>query len=286
MPNDSDAMIGQSRAIALDDLARSAREIILHQSMRAKVGHIGSALSIVDILAALYGQVMEGSPNDPERDRLVLSKGHAALALYAVLFLKGVLTDEQLNSFCGDGSLLGVHPEHQLAGVEFSTGSLGQGLSLGVGSALAARMRQSRHRVFVVLSDAELNEGSVWEAVMFAAHHQLSNVVAIVDANAQQAFGYTKDVLNLAPLADRWRAFGWDVHETSGHDTELLASTLEGLEVASSGRPHVVIAQTTFGRGVSFMERQIKWHYLPMSQMQYQLALAEVQGGPLAGSTA
>ncbi|HMV46812.1 MAG TPA: transketolase [Blastocatellia bacterium] len=259
--------------------ALKIRRIILEQSKRARVGHIGSALSIADIIASLYGQVLHlPSPNDPERDRFVLSKGHAALALYSALFLKGWISREELDTFCGDGSMLGVHPESVLPGVDFSTGSLGQGLSMGAGAALAAKLSRSSRRVFVLLSDAECNEGSVWEAIMFAAHHRLSNLIAIVDLNGQQAFGYTDQVLKLSPMADRWRAFDWDVHEVNGHDEMEIAETIAGLstDTGSAGRPHVLIARTTFGKGVSYMENQIKWHYWPMSDQEYQQAMSEL----------
>jgi transketolase len=256
--------------------ARRLRRIILERSHAAHVGHIGSALSVADILAALYGGVLRvDDPADPQRDRFVLSKGHAALALYAALFLRGWITHQELDSFCGDGTLLGVHPDHHLRGVDFSTGSLGHGLSLGAGAALAARLDGSARRAFVLVSDAECNEGAVWEGAQFAAHHRLSQLVAIVDANGQQALGYTRDVLDLEPMAERWRAFGWDVHEVDGHDMEMLTRTIEGLST-SSGPPHVLIARTVFGKGVSFMESRIKWHYWPMSDAEYAQALAEV----------
>lgn len=253
------------------------RRIILEQSKRACVGHIGSALSIADIIVALYANVLRISdPDDVDRDRFVLSKGHAALALYAALFLKGWLTEENLNTFCGDDSLLGVHPEHALRGVDFSTGSLGHGMSMGAGAALGARLQESLRRVFVLVSDAECNEGSLWEAVMFSEHHHLSNLIAIVDLNGQQALGYTDKVLNLNPMADRWRAFGWDVHEVDGHNVRQITETIAGLET-SSGPPHVLIAHTVFGKGVSYMEGQIKWHYWPMSDEEYQQALDEIE---------
>jgi transketolase len=260
--------------------ARQIRRIILDQSKRANVGHIGSALSIADIVAALYGGVLRiGNADDPERDRFILSKGHAALAVYAALYLRGWISETQLNSYCGDGSLLGVHPERALAGIDFSTGSLGHGLPIGAGCALAARLQGSPRRVFVLVSDAECNEGALWEAVMFAAHHGLSNLIAIVDLNGQQALGYTNDVLRLSPMGDRWRAFGWDVHEVQGHDMDQIAETIAGLPVAS-GPPHVLIAQTTFGKGVSYMQNQIKWHYLPMSDQEYEQALSEIDSAP------
>ncbi len=254
------------------------RNIILDQSYRAKVGHIGSSLSIADIIAAIYCNVMRTGqqPDDPERDRFVLSKGHASLALYSALHLRGLLAADTLNQYCADGTVLGVHPEHTVPGIDFSTGSLGQGLSMGVGAALAARMQASPRRVFVVLSDGECNEGAIWEAAAFAAHHQLANLTAVVDVNGQQAFGYTQDVLNMGPLADKWRAFGWDVHEVNGHDIDAMTLIMRNLP--ASGPPHMLIARTTFGKGVSFMENQIQWHYWPMNEAQYRQAKAEVGG--------
>ncbi len=259
-------------------LAHAIRRTVIDQSMRAHVGHIGSALSIADILAALYGAVLgDAEAADPERDRVVLCKGHAALALYGALAASGRLDPARLDSYCGEGSQLGAHPEHALAGVDFSTGSLGQGLSIAAGAALAARRAGSPRRVFAVMSDAELNEGSIWEAAMFAAHHRLANLVAIVDVNAQQALGYTRDVLDPGPpLRARWEAFGWDVHEPDGHDADALAATIETLDVRDE-RPHVLLAQTTFGKGVSFMERRIEWHYLPLDAEQHRQALAELE---------
>lgn len=251
--------------------------IVLQQSMRAKVGHIGSSLSVSGILAALYGGALKAkSPRDPDRDRFILSKGHAALALYAALHLRGWLAAEALDTYCADGTLLGVHPDSELAGIDFSTGSLGHGLPIGVGAALAARMQRSSRRVFVLLSDAECDEGSLWEAVMLASHHQLDNLVAIIDLNGQQALGYTKDVLSLEPMAARWRAFGWDVIEVDGHDVDGLKRTIDSLG-ARPGAPHVLVARTVFGHGVSFMESQIKWHYLPMAQAEFDDAMQQIE---------
>ncbi len=256
--------------------ARQIRQIVLEQSKRANVGHIGSALSIADIVAALYDNILNiPNPEDPERDRFVLSKGHAALAVYAALALRGWITEADLNTYCGDDSLLGVHPEHALRGIDFSTGSLGQGLSMATGAALAARLQKSPRRVFALLSDAECNEGSVWEAIMFAAHHRLANLVAIIDLNGQQALGYTEQIIKLSSMAERWRAFGWDVHEVDGHDVAQLNETVAKLNT-SDGAPHVLVAHTTFGKGVSYMEKQIKWHYWPMSEAEYQQALTEI----------
>jgi transketolase len=253
---------------------RAIRRIILEQSKRANVGHIGSALSIADIIATLYsGLLRSDQPGDADRDRFILSKGHAVLAVYAALFLSGRISEAQLNSYCGDGTVLGVHPEHQLPGIDFSTGSLGHGLSIGVGAALAGRLNMSDRRVFVLVSDAECNEGSLWEAVMFAAHHNLTNLTAILDLNGQQALGYTTEVLNMGSMADRWRTFGWETTDVDGHDRGALG---EALGTISTDRPRAIIAHTTFGKGVSFMESQIKWHYWPMSDDEYRMALIEV----------
>ena len=260
------------------EFAHSVRKRILEQSKRAHVGHIGSSLAISDLVSLLYDRLLKGQdPDGPDRDRVVLSKGHAALALYAALQMAGHITEADLDTYCADDSLLGVHPERALKGVDFSTGSLGQGLSFAAGAALAARMQGSRRRVFAIISDAECNEGSIWEAVMFAAHHKLANLIAIVDINAQQAFGYTRDVLDMEPMSDRWGAFGWDVHEVDGHDIDGMQKLVEGFDT-TSGPPHVLLARTTFGRGVSYMESQIKWHYWPMSDEEYEQALAEIEG--------
>jgi transketolase len=259
------------------DTAQAIRRAIIEQSRRAGIGHIGSALSIADLLAVLFSGVLRGEPDAPDRDRFVLSKGHAVLALYAALHESGVLTADELERYCAEGSALGCHPEHPVPGIDFSTGSLGHGLSIAAGAALAARLQRSRRRAFALLSDAELNEGSIWEAAMFAAHHGLSNLVAIVDANGQQALGYTSDVLDLGRITDRFEVFGWDVHDVDGHDTDALAACLHGLDT-DAGPPHVVVARTTFGRGVHFMESQIEWHYWPLNEEQYAAALADLAG--------
>jgi transketolase len=261
----------------LEAFARRMREIVLEQSKRANVGHIGSCLSVVDILTALYAGGMDvAHPGHPDRDRFVMSKGHAALALYAAIHLRGFIPASLLKTFCADDSLLGVHPEVALTGVDFSTGSLGQGLSMGAGAALGARLAGSGRRAFVLLSDAECNEGAVWEAAMFAAHHRLANLVAIVDLNGQQALGYTADVLRMSPMGDRWAAFGWDVWEVDGHDAPSMQKVLAEIAGTPGDAPHVLVASTVFGHGVSFMERRIEWHYLPMSPEQYAQALADI----------
>jgi transketolase len=260
-----------------DTLSTEMRRLIVDESMRAGVGHIGSALSIVDLVAALYGSILDAGADARTRDRFVLSKGHAALALYAALAATGRLDRSTLSTYCGDGSRLGAHPEHVLEGVDFSTGSLGQGLSIAVGAAFAAKRQHASRRTFVLLSDAECNEGSIWEAAMFAAHHRLGDLVAIIDDNGQQALGYTPDVLHPGPPARaRWEAFGWDVHVVDGHDVDGITETISSLDRGAGARPHVLLAQTTFGKGVSFMEGRIEWHYLPLSEDQHLQARAEI----------
>jgi transketolase len=252
------------------------REHVLRESRRANVGHIGSALSVADIVAALYGGILRvRALDDPERDRFVLSKGHAALALYAALALRGWISAEQLATYCGDDSLLGVHPERGLAGIDFSAGSLGHGLAVAAGSALAARKRTSPRRVFALLSDAELNEGSTWEAVMFAAQHRLDNLYVFVDSNGQQALGYTRDIIAIDNAAARFAAFGWDARDVDGHDVPAIRAAVDAASSAAP-RPHVFVARTTFGHGVSFMESLVKWHYWPMSADEFAQAMAEV----------
>ncbi|MFM9108801.1 MAG: transketolase [Chloroflexota bacterium] len=252
------------------------RAIIIGESYRAGVGHIGPALSVVETLAALYGGVLRvPAPGYPDRDRFLLGKGHAALALYAALHLRGWLSREDLATYCADDTLLGVHPELGLPGVDCSTGSLGQALPVAVGMALAARLQASSRRVFALLSDAECNEGSVWEAVMFAAHHRLASLTAIVDLNGQQALAPTRDVLDLSPMSARWAAFGWEAIDADGHDLPALAAALAA-PPDPAGRPRVIIARTTGGKGVSFMEGQVAWHYLPLNEDQYRQAMTEI----------
>ena len=267
-------------------LAKEIRRIVLRESKRANVGHIGSCLCVAEIIATLYAGVLRiESPGDPDRDRFILSKGHAGLALFAALALKGWIPEAELESFCGDNSLLGVHPEAVLPGIDFSTGSLGLGLPIAAGAALAARMKGSQRRVFCLISDGECNEGSVWEAAMFAAHHGLDNLTAILDGNGQQAFGRTCEVLDCSNMAERWRAFGWRVAEVDGHDCAALTAAME----PEAGRPSIVLARTTFGKGVSYMEQgvpltqthlpvhPINWHYLPMSDSEYTIAVSETE---------
>jgi transketolase len=252
---------------------REIRRLVLEQSRRANVGHIGSALSVADILAVVYGGLAATGSHAANRDLFILSKGHAALALYAALHLRGAISADELNTYCADGTLLGVHPERELAGVDFATGSLGHGISVGAGAALGARLRASSARALVLASDAELDEGSTWEGVIFAAHHKLDNLLVIFDMNGQQALGRTHDVLDLGDVPAKFEAFGWQVTEVDGHDTRALR---DALDEAPQGRPRGIFASTVAGKGVSFMEGRVEWHYLPMTDDQYRQAMAEV----------
>ncbi len=252
----------------IENLSLAIRRQIIETSFAAKVGHIASELSIVDILSVLYG-----TGTIPTND-LVLSKGHAALTQYVAMDLLGLLPkNSPLANYCGDNTLLGVHPSHFLEGMLFSTGSLGQGLSYATGLMLARRIRKQSVVVIVILSDAELNEGSTWESIMFAGHHQIP-MLAVVDVNGQQALGYTKDVLDLQPLAPKFAAFNWDVDECDGHNVSELLPLLTTLPRT---RPHVILANTIAGKGVSFMEGKVAWHYLPLNEDQYIRAKEELR---------
>jgi len=250
------------------------RRWIVEQSLASNVGHIGSALGIVEIMAALWCGVMrEPGTDQPQRDRFILGKGHAALALYATLRWKGLIDEATFRTFCADGSLLGVHPEQALPGVDVSTGSLGQSLSVGCGLALAFRRRRLPSRVHVLLSDAECNEGQIWEAAMFAGHHCLDNLTVVVDVNGLQALGHTRDVLAIQRPLQLWSSLGWDAMEVDGHDAEALIDAVEG----GCGRPRAVLARTVLGKGVAFMEDRLEWHYRNLDAELAGRALDELE---------
>lgn len=245
----------------------------------AQGSHIGSAFSCVDILAVLYFKIMFIEPQNPwalDRDRFILSKGHAASALYVTLSHRGFFPEDVLNTYCQNSGLLPGHSAKRcVPGVEVSTGSLGHGLNIGVGVALAGKRDQKSHRVFVLLSDGECDEGSVWEAALFAGHHELDNLVAIIDYNKIQAFGRTNEVLRLEPLQDKWLAFGWQVREIDGHNFIEIEKALSQLPF-EKGKPSIVIAHTVKGKGVSFMEDKLEWHYKSPNKEQYLTALDEL----------
>jgi transketolase len=267
-------------SLASESLASRVRCDVLEMVYAARAAHVGSSLSVVDILSVLYADVLRVRPEEPlwpARDRLILSKGHAAAAGYAVLARSGFFGPELLGTYCENDSPLAGHLTMSafVPGVELSTGSLGHGLPVGVGMALHAARSGASHRVFVVLSDGECDEGSTWESALLASHHHLANLCAIVDSNRIQSFGRVEDVLALEPLAEKWRAFGWDVVESDGHDHAMLR---QALDTPHPGGPRVVVAQTVKGKGVSFMEDDLAWHYRSPSADQLAAALAEIRG--------
>jgi transketolase len=244
---------------------------------RGRSSHIGSSLSAIDILSVLYGEVAHIGPElleDPDRDIIVMSKGHAAAGTYSVLAAAGILPEEWLATYAGDGAALGGHVTSKgVPGVELSTGSLGHGLPFGVGIALAAKRTGSPRRAFIVMSDGECDEGTTWESALIAGHHELDNLVVAVDRNGIQSLAMTEDTIRLEPFADKWRAFNWDVREVDGHDHEALTTALGD---PGTGRPRVVICNTVKGKGVSFMENTVLWHYRSPDDDQLAQALEEV----------
>lgn len=250
--------------------------------------HIASILSVADIIAVLYSDVLRYDPQDPkmpERDRFILSKGHAGAAIYAALAESGFFDPEQLKTHYQDGSILSGHVSHKgVPGVEFSTGSLGHGLPVAAGMAQAAKMDSREHRVYVVLGDGECDEGSVWEAALFANHFELNNLVAIVDHNKMQSLDFCENTLKLSPFAEKWRSFGWNALQVDGHDHNALRTAFD--EAKRSEKPTVIIADTVKGKGISFMEFDILWHYrFPHDGWEYDDALKELHAAMPAGIT-
>lgn len=260
-------------------LATQIRVHVLKMIHRAQSSHIGTSLSAADLLTVLYSKVLRIDPSRPdwiERDRFILSKGHGCAAVYAVLAERGFFSKEWLETYCQDGSHLAGHiTHHGVPGVEASTGSLGHGLSIGCGMALAGKRDGRSYRVFVLLSDGECDEGSTWEAALFIPHHRLDNLVAIVDYNKIQSFGTVKEVLDLDPLASKWQAFGWATQDIDGHDFEQIENALLSVPF-EPGRPSCIIAHTIKGKGVSFMENKLAWHYTPPNDDELRRALAEL----------
>ena len=265
----------------LDARSRKLRQTIVRTLQAGNRGHVGSAFSLVEILRVLYDDVLHydaGNPGWSGRDRCILSKGHGCLALYAILADKGFFPEDELWKFCKPDGMLGGHPEHgKVPGVEASTGSLGHGLPIGIGFALNARYERAPHRVFVVISDGESNEGSVWEAALCASQHRLDHLVVLLDYNKQQSYGTTYEVLDLEPLADKWRAFGFAVKEVDGHSMPDLRAALSRTPF-ESGKPSILICHTIKGKGVSFVENNLKWHHKTrVSEDEVRSLLAELE---------
>jgi transketolase len=271
-------------AADLEATARGVRKRLVRMIYEAQGGHIGGSLSCVDLLVSLYFGVMRYDPSNPGmsgRDRFILSKGHSVEALYCVLARAGYFPEERLSEYGSFGTMLHGHPTMKVPGVEIPSGSLGHGLSVGVGMALAAARDRARYRVYVLMGDGELAEGSIWEAAMAGAKFGLEGLVAIIDSNNLQITGSTDAVMKPKDLAGSWRSLGWVVQSVDGHDCEAITRTLRGLPLAH-GCPTMIIANTVKGRGVSFMENQAVWHHRKMSAEEYEAALRQLesaQGG-------
>ncbi|MGI6591223.1 MAG: transketolase [Eggerthellaceae bacterium] len=265
----------------LSVIANGMRKDIIRMISKAGSGHPGGSLSCIDILTALYfGDVMSYDAQHPdweERDYLILSKGHAAPALYAVLARAGYFPADELDSLRKLGSRLQGHPDSSLVpGVEVGTGSLGQGMSVACGLACGLRINRNEHTVFSIIGDGEAQEGQIWEAATFAAHEQLDNLVVILDANGLQIDGPTADVCQVGDLGDKFTVFGWDVERIDGHDFSVIVPTLKRLQSTRNGKPHLVVASTVKGKGVSFMENAVGWHGKAPNPEQTEEALAEL----------
>jgi transketolase len=248
----------------LEDKAKELRRTIFKTICNGGGGHLPASFSIVELLTVLYFSVLRIDPNnpaDPNRDRFILSKGHAGVALYAVLAEKGFFDKRHLDTYGKRGTILGGHPDmYKVPGVEASTGALGHGFPFAVGMALAGKMDKKDYRVFTILGDGECQEGSVWEAALFAPKHRLDNLTVIIDYNKFQAMDLLEKIIPLEPLADKWRAFGWEVAEVDGHNIPLLQNLFRSLPL-SENKPTLVIAHTVKGKGISFMENVPIWHY-------------------------
>lgn len=261
------------------ELAKKVRIDVVNMISKANSSHIGSAFSMVDLLAVLYGEVLQYDIKNPKmqsRDRLILSKGHGGASLYATLAECGFFEEEELHTYYQDGSNLSGHISHKnVNGVELSTGSLGHGLPIGAGMALAAKKRNENHKVVVILGDGECNEGSIWEAAMFSAHNQLHNLVAVVDCNKLQGLDFCENVLDMGSMAKKWEAFGFHVIEIDGHDHEAITEAFT--QQLSNKKPNVVLANTIKGKGVSYMENTVLWHYRAPIGENYDIAMAELK---------
>lgn len=263
----------------LVERARNMRKAILTTIHRAGSGHVAPALSCIDIVTALYFRILRVDPSRPkwaDRDRFLLSAGHKCMAQYVALAERGFFPSSLLETYIQRDSIFGGHPDgRKIPGVEASTGSLGHGLAIAVGMALAAKLDGKSHRMFVILGDGEVNEGSVWEAAMAAAHYGLDNLVAIVDRNRLQGDGWGEEVMSMEPLAAKWVSFGWGVREIDGHDMVAIVNTLSSVPF-QAGKPSVAIAHTVKGKGISFMQNQASWHMRAPNDEEYEAAMKEL----------
>ena len=253
----------KTKEIELDQRSKDLRATVLKMAFAANRGHVASAFSLIEIVRVLYDDVLKFKSDQPfwnDRDRFVLSKGHGCLGHYALLYDKGFLKEKDLNDFCKSEGILGGHPEYaKVPGVEASTGSLGHGLSIAVGMALAGKMDGKKHKVFALIGDGESNEGSIWEAALSASKLGLDNLTALTDYNRQQSYSTTEEVLDLEPIVDKWESFGFETFAVNGHDVTALRDIL--LSENKSGKPRMVVCYTIKGKGISFVEKNLKWHH-------------------------
>jgi len=281
--NEEGKILVESREKLIKNIEKKAniiRRHIIKMISNAEGGHTGGALSIADIMAVLYFHILKIDPKNPEwedRDRFVLSKGHASAAWYAALAEREYFSKEELLTFDHINSRLQGHPDmKRTPGVDMSSGSLGQGISAGLGMALAARYLKKTYRTFVILGDGETQEGQVWEAAMTAAHYKLDNLIAILDYNKLQLFGQTNTIMNIEPVIEKWQVFGWNTIEINGHRINEIIQALENA-VKFEGKPTIIVAHTIKGKGVSFMENKVEWHALPPTKEQAEQALEELE---------
>lgn len=260
---------------------KALRRTVIRMAYAGSTVHIGCAFSIIEILAVLYRDHVRGGPHSAaapeERDHLVLSKGHGVMAQYACLHEMGVLADAEIDGYFGDGTRLKGLSDAHVPGCEVTAGTLGHGLSVGVGLALAAKRKRTRQRVFAVVGDGEMNEGPIWEAMLFSSHFKLDNLLVIVDENRFQAMGTTEEVMALGSLRAKFEAFGFEAREVDGHDEHALDAALRELEGMPDGRPKAIVARTVKGKGVSFMENDNRWHYTRLTPETYRSALRELE---------
>lgn len=264
--------------------AHNLRKTCIKMATRAGTGHLAPALDLVEILLILYKRVMDYRVKDPrweDRDRFILSKGHACIALYAILAEVGFFEKDRLKTFCRElNTLLGGHPEIKVPGIEANTGSLGHGFPIGIGMAIKGKATEKKYRVYTVLGDGESQEGTIWEGAMAASHLGLDNLVAILDRNRLQVSGFTEDVMELSPLEEKWRSFGWGVKVVDGHDFQELNQAFGSLPF-KEGSPSIIIASTVKGKGLSFAENRVEWHYKVPNQEEYRRAQEELGLGGL-----
>ena len=282
MTSPKNQQLPKDRREAIERLAQSVRIKSTEMISRARSSHIGGNFSMAEIVAVLYDEILNISPKHldaPDRDRFILSKGHAAAAYYSILALKGFFPMDWLDTFYLNGGHLAGHATRSVPGVEVSSGSLGHGLPMAVGMAKAAKIDQRPYRVFALLSDGECQEGSVWEAAMLAAHHRLDNLTVIVDYNKIQALGQTREICDLEPFAEKWNAFGWTVRQVDGHSVDELYGALSALPFTDE-KPSCVIAHTVKGKGVSFMEDKLLWHYRTPVGEEFDAAMSELCSSP------